>query len=85
MQSRHNKEEGFSIFSLILLLPSSLSAVFSVVTQRSSPGGLRDDTKNSCKGDYLFPPSPFFVLAAMQAMDRCTLISTPKKCFIPMV
>ena len=32
----------------------SLAAVFSIVTQRSSPGGgaLRDDTKNGCEGDY---------------------------------
>ena len=30
----------------------SLSAVFSIVTQRSSPGALRDDTKNGCEGDY---------------------------------
>ena len=33
----------------------SLAAVFSVVTQRSSPqtagGALRDDTKNGCEGD----------------------------------
>ena len=27
----------------------SLAAVFSIVTQRSSP---RDDTKNGCEGDY---------------------------------
>ena len=32
----------------------SLAAVFSIVTQRSTPGGgaLRDDTKNGCEGDY---------------------------------
>ena len=34
----------------------SLAAVFSIVTQRSSPqtlwgGALRDDTKNGCEGD----------------------------------
>ena len=28
----------------------SLAAVFSIVTQRSSPA-LRDDTKNGCEGD----------------------------------
>ena len=30
----------------------SLAAVFSIVTQRSSPRALRDDTKNGCEGDY---------------------------------
>ena len=33
------------------------TAVFSVVTQRSSPlvgGALRDDTKNCCVADYMF-------------------------------
>ena len=30
----------------------SLAAVFSIVTQRSSPSGaLRDETKNGCEGD----------------------------------
>ena len=30
----------------------SLAAVFSIVTQRSSPrGALRDDTKKGCEGD----------------------------------
>ena len=33
-------------FSLV-----SLAAVFSIVTQRSSPRALRDDTKNGCEGD----------------------------------
>ena len=28
------------------------TAVFCVVTQRSSPGALRDDTKNGCLADY---------------------------------
>ena len=28
------------------------TAVFSVVTQRSSLGALRDDTKNGCVADY---------------------------------
>ena len=32
----------------------SLAAVFSMVTQRSSQGALRDNTKNGCKGDYPF-------------------------------
>ena len=27
------------------------TAVFSVVTQRTSPGALRDDTKNGCVAD----------------------------------
>ena len=32
----------------------SLAAVFSLVTQRSSPqGALRDETKNGCEGDYI--------------------------------
>ena len=30
----------------------SLAAVFSIVTQRSWGGGLLDDTKNGCDGDY---------------------------------
>ena len=30
----------------------SLAAVFSIVTQRSWGGALRDDTKNGCEGDY---------------------------------
>ena len=30
----------------------SLAAVFSLVTQRSSPQTLRDETKNGCEGDY---------------------------------
>ena len=29
----------------------SLAAVFSIVTQRSWGGALRDDTKNGCEGD----------------------------------
>ena len=29
------------------------TAVFSVVTQLSSPGALRDDTKNGCVADYI--------------------------------
>ena len=29
----------------------SLAVVFSIVTQRSSRGALRDDTKNGCEGD----------------------------------
>ena len=32
----------------------SLAAVFSIVTQRSSRGALRDDTKNGSEGDYPF-------------------------------
>ena len=32
----------------------SLAAVFSIVTQRSSQGALRDDTKNGSEGDYPF-------------------------------
>ena len=30
----------------------SLAAVFSIVTQRSWGGALRDETKNGCDGDY---------------------------------
>ena len=44
---------------LVILLPAlslvCYAAVFSVVTQRSSPqrGALRDDTKNGCVADYV--------------------------------
>ena len=41
----------------MMIITSMLSlvyaAVLSVVTQRSSPGALRDDTKNGCVGDYV--------------------------------
>ena len=30
----------------------SLAAVFSIVTQRSGGGALRDDSKNGCDGAY---------------------------------
>ena len=58
--SRHSADTGplFSIgwysLSIISVLYSAnivcYTAVFSVVTQRSSP--LRDDTKNGCVADY---------------------------------
>ena len=38
---------------LIRIILVSLAAVFSIVTQRSTPQTLRDDTKNGCEGDYL--------------------------------
>ena len=43
-------------FQYTLLLVVCYTAVFRVVTQRSSPlegGALRDDTKNGCVADYL--------------------------------
>ena len=45
----------------------SLAAVISVVTQRSSPGALRDDTKNGCEGDDNLP-GPISVFG-----DKCFL------------
>ena len=46
--------EYFYISSHATLNVVSLAAVFSLVTQRSSPqgGALRDETKNGCEGDY---------------------------------
>ena len=41
-------------FARYFLVSLALAAVFSIVTQLSSPhgvGALRDDTKNGCEGD----------------------------------
>ena len=42
------KQKNKWIINQVIFLLVSLAAVFSVVTQRSSP----DDTKNGCEGDY---------------------------------
>ena len=54
-----NMKNNFKVKGLKLIVFElvSLAAVFSIVTQRSSPqtlwgGALRDDTKNGCEGDY---------------------------------
>ena len=49
--SRTRKRLKIYIASITLIV--RYTAVFSVVTQRSSPqGALRDDTKNDCVADY---------------------------------
>ena len=54
----------------------SLAAVFSLVTQRSSPqtrlwgGALRDETKNGCEGDYSY--TGFFSKTVIKGKDKHT-------------
>lgn len=40
-----------ALWNVLVVLAISLAAVFSLVTQRSSPQALRDETKNGCEGD----------------------------------
>ena len=47
-RSPKNSKQFFSALRALV----SLAAIFSIVTQRSSPQALRDDTKNGCEGDY---------------------------------
>ena len=45
------------------------TAVFSVVTQCSSPGALRDDTKNGCVADYQFPECMSFLAPSQTTLQ----------------
>ena len=51
----HNTINIPEIFQLFMTFLVCYTAVFSVVTQRSWRGALRDDSKNGCVADYDFP------------------------------
>ena len=71
--------------------PVTLSATFSVVTQRSSPGKkrcvtLRDDTKNGCVADYhslsLKLWQPLYIAFSLASLSIYTNLLQQKKALI---